>query len=544
MEKRQDETDEENMDPNIPIGLECLCAFHDSIHVYENVGDAILAFQDAFGYAFCEHCGDEIMGDDKHVHIDQCSACKTVSYCSKECQAADWTEGGHKAECAAITGEHTWDQYADELYSAPVESSVTMRHYRRFAAAAIAATYEDEEPAHIDGKFSGLGKMFKGAKSKSSSSKGLGGAAKKKPGMLGKVKKVFGRLRKKRRQKSQKSRDNGEDGDDNGEDDIERVRANCSAWSDGLVSATLSADDDTIQGEMSMMIGASLLQSLGPWGRVMKTALEKATKESEGLRAETAAAVSRWMAIPMYEREKDAIERAKKDSVSNLAGESGTFAGLLRAAYEKGSRSAYQSMLEVAKASVKKASRSLISAHAFAREADAKSASPRDSTGRTAEAYILQGAQRAKTLADARLGWLQFSKDSLIGQEEEEEEEQQAIEWPFSGWRQQSQQPQQYQPPSSMAVAAGRIEAQNALMFRISMLENALRQQGVTNRPALEQQLESARRQLSLLGSIRGEMPPPIQAQFSSAVACMHDDDDNNNTMRRTANLAATLCSF
>ncbi len=114
---------------------ECLAAFHESIHEHATVGESILAFQDEFGYKFCEHCGDGI--DDSKIM--QCTACKTVSYCSQECQKADWlpSTGGHKTECAAIKGEHPWSQYAQELTAetVPVASSVTMRHYMRFAAA-------------------------------------------------------------------------------------------------------------------------------------------------------------------------------------------------------------------------------------------------------------------------------------------------------------------------------------------------------------------------------------------------------------------------
>lgn len=121
---------------------ECLVAFHESIHEHQTVGESILAFQDEFGYKYCEHCGT---GIDK---VMQCTGCKTVSYCSSECQAADWKEGGHKAECAAIKGSHPWSQYASELTSetAPVASSVSMRHYLRFAAAAEASEMADTEP--------------------------------------------------------------------------------------------------------------------------------------------------------------------------------------------------------------------------------------------------------------------------------------------------------------------------------------------------------------------------------------------------------------
>jgi len=109
--------------------LEC---FLDNIHDHETVGDAIKAFNELLedDDAFCEHCGADIA---EGPSPGQCKLCKTMTYCSKDCQKQDW-ENGHGAECTAIRENHKWEQYKNELVSAPVESSVTFRHFSRFAA--------------------------------------------------------------------------------------------------------------------------------------------------------------------------------------------------------------------------------------------------------------------------------------------------------------------------------------------------------------------------------------------------------------------------
>lgn len=40
----------------------------------------------------CSHCG-------RLGSLKPCSICKLVRYCGKECQRADWREGGHKQDC-------------------------------------------------------------------------------------------------------------------------------------------------------------------------------------------------------------------------------------------------------------------------------------------------------------------------------------------------------------------------------------------------------------------------------------------------------------
>ncbi|CAN8106135.1 unnamed protein product [Discula destructiva] len=42
----------------------------------------------------CETCGAE--GD---KGLKSCTGCERVGYCSKECQAKGWSEGGHKSDC-------------------------------------------------------------------------------------------------------------------------------------------------------------------------------------------------------------------------------------------------------------------------------------------------------------------------------------------------------------------------------------------------------------------------------------------------------------
>ena len=69
----------------------------------------------------CENCG--AVGDD----CAKCSGCKTVSYCSKECQHADWFTGGHNVECAAISEGHTW-----KMASQNAPKIIATRHLLRF----------------------------------------------------------------------------------------------------------------------------------------------------------------------------------------------------------------------------------------------------------------------------------------------------------------------------------------------------------------------------------------------------------------------------
>jgi hypothetical protein len=48
----------------------------------------------------CDHCGKAQSQGRGAAKLKACSGCKTVLYCSKECQKADW-KGGHKAVCNA-----------------------------------------------------------------------------------------------------------------------------------------------------------------------------------------------------------------------------------------------------------------------------------------------------------------------------------------------------------------------------------------------------------------------------------------------------------
>jgi len=52
--------------------------------------------------ACCFRCGSEAASDTtKSRPLMKCSKCKVAAYCNKECQIADWKEGGHKAACAS-----------------------------------------------------------------------------------------------------------------------------------------------------------------------------------------------------------------------------------------------------------------------------------------------------------------------------------------------------------------------------------------------------------------------------------------------------------
>ncbi|KAF9011516.1 hypothetical protein BDZ89DRAFT_1077701 [Hymenopellis radicata] len=45
----------------------------------------------------------------KKPSTERCSKCQTP-YCSRECQAADWKEGGHRKECPVIARLHIWNR--------------------------------------------------------------------------------------------------------------------------------------------------------------------------------------------------------------------------------------------------------------------------------------------------------------------------------------------------------------------------------------------------------------------------------------------------
>ena len=50
---------------------------------------------------FIAHCGAaETAGG--RVALKPCSRCKAVVYCGRECQAAHWKAGGHRAVCKGL----------------------------------------------------------------------------------------------------------------------------------------------------------------------------------------------------------------------------------------------------------------------------------------------------------------------------------------------------------------------------------------------------------------------------------------------------------
>lgn len=124
------------------ISADCLAAFHESILSHSTVGESILAFRDEYLddlTRYCEHCGEE------NEALARCSACKAVHYCSAECQKVDWSQGGHKIECAAIASGVKWSDLAHEFEDTPDPASISMRHYMRYAATAAAAAISDPE---------------------------------------------------------------------------------------------------------------------------------------------------------------------------------------------------------------------------------------------------------------------------------------------------------------------------------------------------------------------------------------------------------------
>jgi hypothetical protein len=117
------------------VRTDCVASFLDSIGAHPRVGDAIKGFKKEFfpELDICERCGLDVQFGSAP---GRCKQCKTAHYCSGECQASDWKEGGHAAECAAIVENRLWQDYQDDIVKkgGPEPSSVVMRHYTRFAA--------------------------------------------------------------------------------------------------------------------------------------------------------------------------------------------------------------------------------------------------------------------------------------------------------------------------------------------------------------------------------------------------------------------------
>jgi len=118
------------------VNAKSLIAFMDDIHHHKTVAESIRMFQqEAVGEdeAICENCCVNLSEVEDQTQCGQCKGCKTVKYCSKQCQLQDWTDG-HNVECRAIQEGHTWDQYKDELVNEAVPESVTFRHFMRISA--------------------------------------------------------------------------------------------------------------------------------------------------------------------------------------------------------------------------------------------------------------------------------------------------------------------------------------------------------------------------------------------------------------------------
>lgn len=53
----------------------------------------------------CANCFEHVNGQDSSGGGSRCSGCKSIWYCSRTCQKADWRE--HRAECKAWTSNQT-----------------------------------------------------------------------------------------------------------------------------------------------------------------------------------------------------------------------------------------------------------------------------------------------------------------------------------------------------------------------------------------------------------------------------------------------------
>ena len=59
----------------------------------------------------CANCGKA--GDDTHIKLKTCVACKMIQYCGKECQVSHWP--AHKKECKQRAAEI----YDEKLFADP-----------------------------------------------------------------------------------------------------------------------------------------------------------------------------------------------------------------------------------------------------------------------------------------------------------------------------------------------------------------------------------------------------------------------------------------
>lgn len=84
------------------------------------IGASIGSFHRDVGTPICETC------DASSDSLLRCAGCKTVRYCSSECQAADWNHGGHAEECDSIKSAVQWPN---------ASGAVKARHLQRFVNA-------------------------------------------------------------------------------------------------------------------------------------------------------------------------------------------------------------------------------------------------------------------------------------------------------------------------------------------------------------------------------------------------------------------------
>lgn len=86
----------------------------------------------------CEKCRDYLYPNDPATHGQYCGRCQVVSYCSRECQAADWAR--HKGECAQqreeananrVPLEHVYGRQAASSDGQPAMPPAQQRQVRR-----------------------------------------------------------------------------------------------------------------------------------------------------------------------------------------------------------------------------------------------------------------------------------------------------------------------------------------------------------------------------------------------------------------------------
>lgn len=110
--------------------MDCRAHFDTSLVQCKTLKEAIQTFNEKFSLDdACEYCGHILPSDGV---AGSCKLCKTVNYCSKNCQTLDWYNG-HKAECEAILSEKPIQSLCEDSKTFLIDrNTVIGRHLGRF----------------------------------------------------------------------------------------------------------------------------------------------------------------------------------------------------------------------------------------------------------------------------------------------------------------------------------------------------------------------------------------------------------------------------